>query len=97
MNIKSTCLGLAFTLSVFGGDAFAGALDVIDPINTQSFYTSSIKEPVHTNPIMRARFRAALKTLPHAKRMAMMRECQDAAMTKPYAEFCADLNALAGS
>ncbi|PZV34740.1 hypothetical protein [Mesorhizobium kowhaii] len=97
MNIKSTCLGAAFALSVLSGDVFAGALDVIDPINTQSFYTGSIKEHVQTNPIMRARFRAALKTLPHAKRMAMMRECQDAAMTKPYAEFCADLNALAGS
>ncbi|MER9413893.1 hypothetical protein [Mesorhizobium sp. M0589] len=97
MNTKTTCLVLAFTLSGLGRDALAGALDVIDPINKQSFYTSSIKEPVHTNPIMRGRFKAAFKTLPHAKRMAMMRECQDAAMTKPYAEFCADLNALAGS
>jgi hypothetical protein len=27
---------------------------------------------------------------------AMMKECQDAAMSKPHAEFCAKLNALAG-
>ncbi|AEH88838.1 hypothetical protein [Mesorhizobium opportunistum] len=95
MNIKAKCLVTAFALSIIGGSAFAGALDVIDPINQQSFiYTSSIKGPTHTDPVMRSRFRAALETLPMAKRKAMIRECQDAGMTKPYAEFCADLNAL---
>ncbi|MER9757901.1 hypothetical protein NKJ46_31745 [Mesorhizobium sp. M0166] len=97
MNIKAKCLVAAFAVSVLGGSALAGALDVIDPINKQTFYTGSIRELNHTNPIMRTRFKAALATLPQAKRRAMMRECQDAAMTKPYAEFCADLNALAGS
>ncbi|TGQ29040.1 hypothetical protein EN859_033955 [Mesorhizobium sp. M00.F.Ca.ET.216.01.1.1] len=91
------CLVRVLALSAFGGVAFAGALDVIDNINKQPFYTSSIARMHPTSPIMRTRFRAALETLPKAKRMAMMRECQDAGMTKPYAEFCADLNALAGS
>ncbi|ESY90252.1 MULTISPECIES: hypothetical protein [Mesorhizobium] len=95
MNTKAKCLATAFALSALGGSAFAGALDIIDPINQQSsLYTSSIKVPTHTDPIMRSRFRAALETLPMGKRKAMIRECQDAGMTKPYAEFCADLNAL---
>lgn len=95
MNIRAKCLTAAFALSALGGTASGGALDVIDPINQQSFfYTSSIKGPTHTDPIMRSRFRAALETLPMGKRKAMMRDCQDAGMTKPYAEFCSDLNAL---
>lgn len=98
MNIRGVCLGVAFSFSAFGGIAVAGALDVIDPINQQHpFYTGSVRETGHTSPVVRSRFRAALATLPSTKRKAMMRECQDAAMTKPYAEFCADLNAFAGS
>ncbi|ESY07267.1 MULTISPECIES: hypothetical protein [unclassified Mesorhizobium] len=95
MDVRAKCLVTAFALSVIGGSAFAGALDVIDPINQLSFsHTSSIKRQTHTDPVMRSRFRAALGTLPMGKRKAMIRECQDAGMTKPYAEFCADLNAL---
>ncbi|MBZ9735726.1 MULTISPECIES: hypothetical protein [unclassified Mesorhizobium] len=98
MNIRGVCLGAAFSLSASSGIAAAGALDVIDPINQlQPLHTGSIRETGHTSPVMRSRFRAALATLPNTKREAMMRECQDAGMTKPYAEFCADLNALAGS
>ncbi|MER8411750.1 hypothetical protein [Mesorhizobium sp. M1342] len=95
MNIKAKCLCAAIAFSTLEGSAFAGALDVIDPISQRSFYyTSSIKGPTHTDPIMRSRFRAALEVLPMGKRKAMIRECQDAGMTKPYAEFCADLNPL---
>lgn len=68
MNIKAKFLAAAFSFTVLGGGAFAGALDVIDPINQQSFYTSSIRESTHTDPVMRSKFRAALKTLPHSKR-----------------------------
>lgn len=35
--------------------------------------------------------------MPQTKREMMMRECQDATMSKPDAEFCADVNAVAGS
>ncbi|MGX5802463.1 hypothetical protein ACWGS9_14565 [Bradyrhizobium sp. Arg314] len=97
MNSKTMSICLVFSLSNLGGVAFGGALDVIDNINERSFYTNSIARPTATNPIMRNRFKLALATLPRTKRKALMRDCQDAGMTKPYAEFCADLNALAGS
>ncbi|ESX19320.1 hypothetical protein X747_08830 [Mesorhizobium sp. LNJC384A00] len=33
---------------------------------------------------------------PKAMREMILRECNDAAMSKPYAEFCADVNSLRG-
>lgn len=98
MNIRTICLGMTLCLSISGGAAVAGALDVIDPINQlHPLYTGSIGKARQTSPVMRSRFRAALATLPDATRRAMMRECQDEGMTKPYAEFCADLHALGGA
>jgi hypothetical protein len=40
--------------------------------------------------------KAAWDATPKAKQDEMMKECQDAAMSKPHAEFCADLMALGG-
>lgn len=36
-------------------------------------------------------------SMPDDMRDEVKRECNDAAMSKPYAVFCADVNALAGS
>ncbi|MER9657185.1 hypothetical protein NKJ26_27520 [Mesorhizobium sp. M0152] len=94
MNIKVIYIGTALALSA-GGIAFAGALDVYDPLATQPFSTGSMK--AYPGSIPNAKFGATFMAMPKAKREKMMKECQDAAMSKPYAEFCADLNALAGS
>ncbi|MGX5802435.1 hypothetical protein ACWGS9_14420 [Bradyrhizobium sp. Arg314] len=90
MNIKSICLGGAIALSAFGGVALAGALDVVD--NIRPFYTDASMTTLKPIP----EFKATFMAVPKAKREMMMRECQDAAMSKPYAEFCADVNALGG-
>lgn len=89
MNIKAICLG-AFAFSAAGGPAFAGALDVAD--NIRPFYTDSSMTRLRPMP----EFKAAFMATPKAKRMMMMKECQDEAQSKPYAEFCAEVNALAG-
>lgn len=89
MNVKAICLG-AFTLSIAVNAALAGALDVID--NLQPFYTDSSMKTLRPMPEFKAAFMAA----PTGTRDMMMRECQDAAQSKPYAEFCANVNALAG-
>ncbi|WP_214474910.1 hypothetical protein [Mesorhizobium sp. dw_380] len=89
MNVKALCLG-AFALSIAGNASFAGALDAID--NLQPFYTDSSMKTLRPMP----EFKAAFMATPVHTRDMMMRECQDAAQSKPYAEFCATVNALAG-
>ena len=44
-----------------------------------------------------AKMKAAWDAMAPATQKAMMRECQDAAMSKPHAEFCADLMPLGGA
>ncbi|MES0067948.1 hypothetical protein NKJ73_19240 [Mesorhizobium sp. M0074] len=94
MNIKVIYIGTALALSA-GGIAFAGALDVYDPLATRPFSTGSIQ--AYTGSTSKAKFKATFMAMPKAKREKIMKKCQDAAMSKPYAEFCGDLNALAGS
>ncbi|UVC17593.1 hypothetical protein [Mesorhizobium onobrychidis] len=89
MNIKAICLG-AFAFSAVGGPAFAGALDVVD--NLRPYYTDSSMTTLKSLPELKV----ALMATPMAQRMMIMRECQDSAQSKPYAEFCANVNALAG-
>ena len=90
MNIKAICLGAAFALSAFGGVAFAGALDVVD--NIRPFYTDASMKTLKPMP----EFKATFMAMPQNSRKMMMKECNDAAQSKPYAEFCANVNALAG-
>ncbi|MER8365954.1 hypothetical protein NKH70_22925 [Mesorhizobium sp. M0991] len=73
-----------------GATAFAGALDVVD--NIRPFYTDSSMKTLKPMP----EFKVVFMVMPKAQRNMMMRECQDAAQSKPYAEFCGDVNALAG-
>ncbi|MES0198587.1 hypothetical protein [Mesorhizobium sp. M0011] len=89
MNIKAICLG-AFAVCAVGSAAVAGALDVAD--NLAPFYTDASMKVLKPMP----EFTAAFMAKPKPMREMIMRECQDAAMSKPYAEFCADVNALRG-
>ncbi|RWI92742.1 MAG: hypothetical protein E5X33_08920 [Mesorhizobium sp.] len=87
MNIKAICFG-AFALSVIGGVAFAGVLD--EPSNMQPFFTDSGMKTMKSS----ADFEMAWKATPKAMQASMMKECNDAAMSKPHAQFCARLFAL---
>jgi hypothetical protein len=90
MNLKGICLG-ALALSMVGGVAFAGALD--EPDNMAPFFTDSGMKTM--KPM--ADFKAAFMAMPMEKQAAMKKECQDAAMSKPHAEFCANVQALGGA
>ena len=76
--------------SVAGGPAFACALDVV--ANLWAYYTDSGMATLNPLPELKV----ALLATPIAEQVLIMRECQDAAQSKPYAEFCANVNALAG-
>lgn len=87
MDLKAICLG-AFALSVLGGAAFAGVLD--EPSNMQPFFTDSGMKTMKSS----AEFETSWKATPKKTQDAMMKECNDAAMSKPHAQFCAQLFAL---
>ncbi|ESZ24063.1 MULTISPECIES: hypothetical protein [unclassified Mesorhizobium] len=89
MNIKAIGLG-AFALFCVGSTALAGALDVVD--NIGPFYTDASMKTLKPMP----EFKAVFMAKPKPMREMIMRECNDAAMSKPYAEFCANVNALGG-
>ena len=90
MNIKNIFLG-AMALSMISGVAFAGALD--EPDNMAPFFTDSSMKTMKPE----ADFKAAWASTAKDKQDMMMKECQDAAMSKPHAEFCADLKAYGGA
>ena len=90
MNLKNICLG-ALALSMVGGMAFAGALD--EPANMAPFFTDSSMKTMKPE----ADFKAAWASTAKDKQDKMMKECQDAAMSKPHAEFCANLMAYGGA
>lgn len=89
MNLKYIALG-ALALSMAGGVAFAGALD--EPDNMAPFFTDSGMKTMKSQ----TEFKAAWDATAKDKQDSMMKECQDAAMSKPHAEFCANVMALAG-
>ncbi|MER8634265.1 hypothetical protein NKH55_31705 [Mesorhizobium opportunistum] len=89
MNIRAISLA-SLLLSIPGGTALAGALDVAD--NLADFYTDASMKTMKPMP----EFKAAFMAKPQPMRQKIMRECNDAAMSKPYAEFCANVNALGG-
>ncbi|QKD01111.1 hypothetical protein [Mesorhizobium loti] len=90
MNFKNICLG-ALALSMVSGVALAGALD--DPNDMSPFFTDSGMKTM--KPM--EEFKAAFMAMPKDKQDAMMKECQDAAMSKPHAEFCANVKMLGGA
>jgi len=89
MDIKNIFLG-ALALSIISGVALAGALD--EPGNMAPFFTDSSMKTMKSG----ADFKAAWASTAKDKQDAMMKECQDAAMSKPHAEFCANLMMYAG-
>ncbi|MGX7875731.1 hypothetical protein ACVDG5_026135 [Mesorhizobium sp. ORM6] len=90
MNIKNIFLG-ALALSMVSGIALAGALD--EPDNMAPFFTDSSMKTM--KPM--EEFKAAFMAMPKDKQDAMTKECNDAAMSKPHAEFCANVRALGGA
>ncbi|PBB69338.1 hypothetical protein CK228_08655 [Mesorhizobium sp. WSM4312] len=89
MKIKAVSLA-ALAFSALAGPALAGALDAVDDL--APFYTDSSMKTLKPMP----EFKAAFMAKPKPMREMIMRECNDAAMSKPYAEFCANVNALGG-
>ena len=87
MNFKTTCFG-AVAATVLAGAAFAGALD--EPAMMAPFYTDTTLQTMKSD----AEMKAAWDAMPKANKDNMMRECQDAAMSKPYAVFCDKIKAL---
>ncbi|MBZ9894598.1 MULTISPECIES: hypothetical protein [unclassified Mesorhizobium] len=90
MNLRPILFG-ALAFSTLGGGALAGALD--SPAMMQPFFTDSAMKTMKP----KAAFEAAWKNMAKSDQDAMMKECQDAAMSKPYAEFCANLKPLGGA
>ncbi|TPK89845.1 MULTISPECIES: hypothetical protein [unclassified Mesorhizobium] len=90
MNFKIIFLG-AMALSMISGVALAGALD--EPANMAPFFTDSSMKTMKSE----ADFKAAWAAMPKDKQDMMMKECQDAAMSKPHAEFCGNLVTYAGN
>jgi len=89
MNVKNIVLG-ALALAMVSGTAFAGALD--EPANMAPFFTDASMKTMKSE----ADFKAAWASTAKDKQDTMMKECQDAAMSKPHAEFCANLMQYAG-
>ena len=90
MNVKNIVLG-ALALAMVSGTAFAGALD--EPANMAPFFTDASMKTMKSE----ADFKAAWASTAKDKQDTMMKECQDAAMSKPHAEFCANLTRYAGN
>lgn len=89
MNFKATCLA-AIAVFAIGGTALAGALD--EPSNMAPFYADSALKQLKPMP----EFTKVFMAMPKDKQDEVHKLCQDAAMSKPHAEFCANVNALAG-
>ncbi|UDL89199.1 hypothetical protein LGH82_29705 [Mesorhizobium sp. PAMC28654] len=89
MNIKTVCLGV-LAASVIAGSAFAGILD--QPKMMAPFFTDKAMTTMKSDADMKKVWDKESKR----HKSAMMKECNDAAMSKPHAEFCDKLHTLAG-
>ena len=89
--MRKMFLVCAMALATASGSALAGALD--EPDTMEPFFTDATMTKMKSPEEMKAVWDA----MPKEKRATMMRECQDAAMSKPHAEFCADLMPLGGA
>lgn len=90
MRIRAVCLG-AIALSLLAGAAFADPFSDLGAFPT--FYTDAGMKTM--KPM--AEFKRAWLAVPKDKRDAMTRACNDAAMSKPHAAFCANVLALGGA
>lgn len=89
MKTKTALLSL-LAASVIAGTAFAGILD--EPKMMAPFFTDKTMKTMKSDADMKKVWAKMSKK----HQTAMLKECQDKAMSKPHAEFCAKLNALAG-
>ena len=89
MNIKTACLGM-LAASVIAGSAFAGILD--EPKMMAPFYTDKAMTTMKSDADLKKVWMKESKK----NKAAMMKECNDAAMSKPHAQFCEKLHALGG-
>ena len=90
MNIKIVCLG-ALSATLLAGAALAGALD--EPKMMAPFFTDASMKTMKSDAEMKKVWAAMAKS----DQTKMMKECNDAAMSKPHAQFCEKLKALGGS
>ncbi|TIS48102.1 hypothetical protein [Mesorhizobium sp.] len=87
MNTKIVCIS-ALAATVLAGEALAGALD--EPAMMAPFFTDSSLKTMKSDDEMKK----VWSGMPKSNQDNMMKECQDAAMSKPYAVFCDKLKAL---
>ena len=90
MKIKTVCLS-AVAATVLAGAALAGALD--EPAMMAPFFTDTTMKTMKPDPEMMKVWKGMSKS----DQDSMMQECNDAAMSKPYAPFCEKLRALGGA
>jgi hypothetical protein len=90
MKIKTVCLGV-LAATVIAGSALAGILD--EPKMMAPFFTDKTMKTMKADADMKKVWAKMSKK----HQTAMMKECQDAAMSKPHAEFCANVKMLGGS
>ncbi len=89
MKTRTAFLSL-LAASVIAGTAFAGILD--EPKMMAPFFTDKAMKTMKSDADMKKVWAKMSKK----NQTAMMKECNDAAMSKPHAEFCDKLKALAG-
>lgn len=90
MRTNLTCMA-ALAISLGANPASADPFSDLAALPT--FYTDASMTTMKS----KAEFKAAWDAMAKDKQGAMMKECQDAAMSKPHAEFCANLQALGGA
>jgi hypothetical protein len=88
--MRNVCLG-AFALALLTGPASADVFK--DLASLLSFYSDTGMKT--TKPM--AGFKKAWRAAPRKDRDTMMKMCNDPAMSKPHAAFCANVLALGGA
>lgn len=90
MRTKLTWMA-ALAISLGANPASADPFSDLAALPT--FYTDASMKTMKP----KAEFKAAWDAMAKDKQGAMIKECQDAAMSKPHAELCANLQALGGA
>lgn len=90
MKIRIVCLA-AIAVSLVGGAVSADPLS--DLASFPSFYTDAGMKTM--KPM--AEFKKAWRAMPNSDRAAMKKACNDPAMSKAHAPFCANVLALGGA
>ena len=89
MTIRTACLGV-IALGLLAGPAAADPFSDLAALPT--FYTDASMKTM--KPM--AGFKKAWFAMPKHDRVTMTKACKDPAMSKPHAQFCANVLALGG-